>query len=221
MKTYSIIAITLSLIGLGSSTVRAQNFVLESKVALISTVSTQGAEITTTARNGTVVKRLQLAVKPFTNREVLEEMLARGLIGSSSSGWTLVYLSDATGAGGIYASKTGVVPVAVPANLVTLPVFGQNLQTGTETTNPNGNTVVGTTEIATATATVHGQPVSGLATSGVRTATVTVKGSPYQVDEVSTTMSFTGGGAGSTGTEIERGTIVIGSATVTSLTTLP
>ena len=188
MKTASILSIALGLLAFSGSTARAQNYVLESKVALVGSITTQGAETTTTLNNGTVVKRLHADVKPFTNTQVLAEMETRGLIGSSTSGWGLVYLSDSAGTGGIYASKSGVLPVAVPADLVTLPVYGSSLATGTETTNPNGNTFVGNTEIALATATVHGQPVSGVAANGVRTLAVTVKGVSYQVNEVSGTM---------------------------------
>jgi hypothetical protein len=221
MKTSSILAVALIPITLGGVSAHAQTYVLESKVGLVGTVSTQGTQVTATSRNGTQVKRLQVVVTPFSNREVLTEMQTRGLIGTSTSGWSLVYLADASGAGGIYASKSAAIPVAVPADLLTVPVFGQALQTGTETTNPNGNTFVGVTEIALATATVHGQPVSGLARNAVRTATVTVQGAPYRLDTVSTTISFTGGGTGSKGIEIVRGTIRIGSAKVSTLTKLP
>lgn len=221
MKTLSILSLALGLAAAASPSVQAQTYVLESKIALVSTITTQGTEVTTTARNGTEVTRLKVDIKPWTNREVLAEMLARGLIGTSTSGWSLVYLSDASGAGGAYASKSGVVPVAVPADLLTLPSFAQSLHVGTETKNPNGNTYVGATEIALATATMRGLPVSGLATNGIRTATFTVQGSTYLIDTVSGVLSFTGGGTGANGVEILRGTLGIGSAKVSTLTSLP
>lgn len=219
MKKSSILAIAFSILCLGSA--QAQNYVLESKVALLGTITTQGTEVTTTARNGTEVKRLQVVVKPFTNREILATMQTRGLIGASTSGWTLVYLEDASANGGIYATKSGVLPVAVPADLLTLPVYSHSLQTGTETKNPNGTTFVGVTEIALATASVHGQPVSGLASNGVRTLSVVIQGTPFLIDTVTSMMNFTGGGTGTAGTEIVKGSIAVGSAKVSTLTTLP
>lgn len=221
MKTSSILAIVFGILSLTSVGAQAQNYVLESKVALLGTITTQGTEVTTTARNGTEVKRLQVVVKPFTNREILATMQTRGLIGTSVSGWTLVYLQDASANGGVYATKSGVLPVAVPADLLTLPVYSHNLQTGTETKNPNGNTFVGVTEIALATASVHGKPVSGLASNGVRTLSVTIQGTPYLIDTVTSMMNFTGGGAGATGTEIVKGSISVGNMKVSTLTTLP
>ncbi len=223
MKASTVIALAISALSLGSLAASAQTYVLESKVALAATVTTQGTTVTTTGPKGTQVDRLKVDVKPFTNKEVLSAMQARGLIGNSTSGWTLVYLSDNNAAGGIYASKSGVLPapVAVPSDLITLPAFGQSLKTGTETKGANGSTFVGNTEVALATATVHGQAVAGLATNGVRTATLTVRGVPYQVDTVSTAISFTGGGTGANGTEIIRGTLGIGSAKVSTLTALP
>lgn len=217
MKVFTLLTLALGF----ALSAQAQTYVLESKVALISAVTTQGASVTTTGRNGTEVTRLKADIKPFTNREVLAAMLERGLIGTSTSGWGLVYLSDASGAGGIYASKSGVVPVAAPADLVTLPVFAENVQVGTETKSPNGSTYVGSTEIALAKATVRGLPVSGLASNGIRTATFTIQGVAYQLDTVSGVLSFTGGGTGSQGTEILRGTLSLGSAKISTLTALP
>lgn len=221
MKTSSILAVAFSVITLGSSLAQAQNYVLESSVAVLGTVTTQGTEKITTGPRGTEVKRLQVMVKPWTNREILTEMNTRGLLGGSTSGWSLVYLQDASAQGGIYARKSGVVPVAVPLDLVTLPTYSVTLQTGTETKNPNGSTFVGLTEIAVAEASVRGLTVNGLATNGVRTLTVAAQGQTYLVDTVSSLMSFTGGGAGTNGTEILKGSIAVGTAKVSAITTLP
>ncbi len=220
MKTSSIFAVLLSVFTLGSSLAQAQNYVLESSIAVLGTVTTQGTEKTTAGPRGTEIKRLQVVVNPWTNRDILAEMNTRGLLGGSTSGWSLVYLQDATEKGGIYARKTGVVPVAVPADLVTLPTYSAALQTGTETKGSLG-TFVGITEIAVAEATVRGLIVRGLATNGVRTLTVTVQGQNYLVDTVSSVMQFAGGGAGTTGTEILKGSIAVGSAKVSTITTLP
>ncbi|MCW0220032.1 MAG: hypothetical protein OJI67_17030 [Prosthecobacter sp.] len=221
MKTSTLLTLAIGLFTLGTSLAQAQNYVLESKVAVLSTVTTQGTEKVTTAKNGTEVKRLKVEVKPFTNREILAEMLTRELIGDSASGWTLVYLVDANEEGGLYAKKSGVIPVAVPTDLVTLPVFGVSLQTGTETTKPGGGSFVGLTEIALATANVKGLPVSGLATNGIRTLTAKIEGNTYQIDTVSTTLRFTGGGETGEGVEILKGSIAVGSAKVSTLVELP
>lgn len=221
MKTASILTLAIGILTLGLSQAQAQNYVLESSIAVLGTVTTQGAEKITTGPRNTQVKRLQVSVKPWTNREIIAEMNTRGLLGGSTSSWTLVYLQDASEQGGIYARKAGVVPVAVPQDLVTLPVYSALLKTGTETTGPGGSTFVGVTEIAVADATVRGFTVNGLATNGVRTLTVVAQGSTYLVDTVSSVMNFTGGGVGVAGTEIVKGSIAVGAAKVSTLTSLP
>lgn len=220
MKTTSMFAVIFSIFTLNSTLAQAQNYVLESSIAVLGTVTTQGTEQITAGPRGTEIKRLQVVVKPWTNREILAEMNTRGLLGGSTSGWSLVYLQDAAEQGGIYARKSGGVPVAVPPNLVTLPTYSAALQTGTETTGSLG-TFVGITEIAVAQATVRGVTVSGLATNGVRTLTVTAQGQSYLVDTISSVMPFAGGGAGTSGTEILKGSITVGSAKVSTITTLP
>jgi len=222
MKTLPLLATTV--IGLFTAVTpaaQAQNYVLESKVAVLGTLTTQGTENTRVLRTGTEVTRLGVTVKPFTNREILAEMNTRTLLDGSTSGWSLVYLVDAAEQGGIYASKSGIIPVLVPADLVTLPVFSAGLQTGTETKHPGGATFVGLTEIALATATVRGFPVSGLASNGIRTLTVKIQGSTYLVDTVSSKFNFNGGGDGENGTELLKGSIAIGSAKLSTLAELP
>lgn len=221
MKTSFILSLAMGILNLGLSQAQAQNYVLESSVAVLGTVTNQGTEKVTTGPRNTQVKRLQVSVKPWTNREIIADMNTRGLLGGTTSGWSLAYLQDANAQGGIYARKSGLVPVAVPADLVTLPAYSVTLRTGTETTNPNGSTFVGVTEIAVAAATVRGLTVNGLATNGVRTLTVPSGGSTYLVDTVSSVMNFTGGGAGATGSEIVKGSIAVGAAKVSTLSSLP
>jgi hypothetical protein len=220
MKT-TLLSLVAAVFTLGLSQANAQNYVLESSIAVIGTVTTQGTEKTTTGPRGTQIKRLQVNVKPWTNREILAEMNTRSLLGGSTSGWSLVYLQDADSQGGIYARKSGVVPVAVPADLVTLPAYSIALQTGTETTHANGSTFVGVTEIAVAQATVRGHSVNGLASNGVRTLTVVSEGNTYLVDTVSLVMNYSGGGSTSSANEIVKGRIAIGAAKVSTIAALP
>lgn len=220
MKSSFIFAVAFGILALGFSQARAQNYILESNIAVLGTVTTQGTAKITTGPRGTQVKRLQVGIKPWTNREILAEMNTRSLLGGSTSGWSLVYLQSASDQGGIYARKSGFVPVAVPQDLVTLPTYSVTLQTGTETIGANG-TFVGVTEIAVAEASVRGLTVNGLASNGVRTLTVTAQGQTYLVDTVSSVMNFSGGGTGINGTELVKGSIAVGTAKVSTITTLP
>jgi hypothetical protein len=223
MKTILAIATAVLLATLGSA--RAQSYVLESPVILASSIITQGTDaVTHSPRLATTVTK-RLVTTPFTNREVLAIMLERALITGSSSEWTLVYLQDDQAAGGAYARKkaspTDPAPVAVPADLLTLPAFGPSVIRGKEVTTQGGATFAGTTELALATCTVNGVPVSGLATNGIRTWTATIQGTAYQLDTVSTTLAFHGGQDGDPSDRLVTGRIVIGSAKLSPLPTLP
>ncbi len=217
MKTKFIVA-AMSIAALATS--GAQTFVLDSPVLLTSAIRTQGAD-TTVTKNGVTVVTKRLKKQRFNNVEILTAMLDRSLITGSTGDWSLAYLSNESGVGGIYAKKAGVTPVAVPSDLLTLPVFGPSVTTGHETTGPKGYSFLGTTEIASSTITVDGIPASGIATNGIRTINATIKGTLYQLDTVSTTMTFTGGMKGDDGDSILDGIIVIGKANVSKLTTLP
>ncbi len=217
MKSTSIIA-AVSLAAFTSA--GAQTFVLDSPVVITSSIRTQDADETTTRKDTTVVVK-SLDQRRFNNRQIISRMIERALLTGSAEEWKLAYLSDETGKGGIYAKKSGATPVAVPADLLTLPVFGPSVTTGRETTGPNGGTYVGTTEISSATITVDGIPAAGLATNGIRTITASIKGITYQLETVSTTMTFSGGIDGTPSDSILDGLIVIGSAKVSELKKLP
>lgn len=217
MKSTSIIA-AISLAALTSA--GAQTFVLDSPVIVTSSIRTQGDDETTTKKGTTIIVK-SLDHRRFNNRQIVARMIERELLTGSPEDWKLAYLSDETGKGGIYAKKSGTTPVAVPADLLTLPAFGPSITTGRETTGPNGSTYVGTTEISSATISVDGIPATGLATNGIRTITATIKGTTYQLETVSTTMTFTGGIDGTPSDSILDGVIVIGSAKVSELKELP
>ncbi|SKB08467.1 hypothetical protein SAMN02745166_04948 [Prosthecobacter debontii] len=221
MKTWTLLLASVGFLTFGTSLSQAQNYVLESKVAVVAAVTTQGTETTRSLRGGAEVTRLGVTVKPFTNREILAEMSTRTLLDGSTSGWSLVYLMDAQQQGGIYASKSGIIPVPVPEDLVTLPTYSVGLQTGTQTQHPGGATYSALTELALASAQVRGLSVSGFASNGIRSLTVKVQGSTYLVDTVSSKFNFTGGGEGESGAELLKGSISIGSAKLSTLSELP
>lgn len=220
MKTILCIAATLVVVLNPGSRASAQTSVLESPVVLTSTVLTQGTDTVKKTLFGVTITTKNIKSTPFTNREVLAEMLKRSLItGTSTTGWSLVYLLDDAGNGGIYARKTAVTPVAVPADLLTLPVFGPSIKGGTSVTTTFGVSASGSSEIAFAAATVNGIPVSGLATNGKHT--ITLKNSGKTIDAVTTAMTFDGGVDGTPSARLAKGVLAVGSAKVSTLTALP
>jgi len=213
---------TLLLFGLLASA-EAQNYVMESQVLLTGTVLTQGPDASvTTVRGGTTITSNRIVSTSFTNREVLAAMLARGLIPGPAAGWGLVYLVDAGGKGGPYAQKSGLQAVAVPADLLTLPVFEAKVSGGMTVTAPVGGSFTRNSSTAFATTTVGGIPASGLANNSSSTATITVQGQTHEIDTVTTTMNFAGGITDSGGSSrLVKGVIAIGSAKLSALTLLP
>jgi hypothetical protein len=201
----------------------AQTYVLQSPVIITGSILTQGPDNTVSLQGnrGTVIRTKSIARAPFSNRQILDTMIERKLIEGNALDWRLVYLTDETGAGGAYATKNVGTPVAVPADLLTLPVFGASLLRGTEVKTASGNTFVGQTELAVATATVKGVNVSGLATNGIRTLNITIGGVAYQIDSVRTSLSFQGGVKGNVSDMIVTGFLTIGEPVVTKLTELP
>lgn len=226
MKTIPalVIATLSSLASLVSA--QAQTYVLESPIAVAASIMTQGSDtVTRSSARGTVTTK-RLITTPFTNREVLGAMLSRGLITGSASDWILVYLEDEAGQGGAYARKKQPAilptPVAVPADLLTLPVFGPSLSRGTHIASTHGMmTFQGATDVALATCTISGIPASGLANNGLRTLVATLQGVTYQLDTVTTTLAFEGGIDEDPSDRLIKGMIVVGSARLSPLPALP
>lgn len=218
------IATLLSFAGPGSSL--AQTYVLESPIALTAAIMTQGTDtVTRTTPRGTVTTK-RLVTTPFTNRELLAAMVTRGLIASPASDWVLLYLEDGAGQGGAYVRKKPTAvpaadPVLVPADLLTLPVFGPTLKRGTEVSSARGTAFQGAGEMALATCTVKGIPVSGLANSGLHMLNATIQGAAYQLDTASTTLAFTGGIDGDPSDQLIKGMIVVGNARMSPHPKLP
>ena len=214
--------VALLLFGLLASA-KAQNYVLESQVFLTGTVLTQGPDASvTTVRGGTTITSNRIISTSFTNREVLAAMISRSLIAGPSAGWSLVYLVDAGGNGGPYAQKSGLEAVAVPADLLTLPVFGAKVSGGMTVTAPVGGNFTRNSSTAFATTSVDGIPASGLANNTSSTATITVQGQTHEIDAVTTTMNFAGGVTDNGGSSrLVKGVIAIGSAKLSTLTVLP
>jgi hypothetical protein len=203
----------------------AQTFLLESPVIVETAILTQGAESTTPLPGGGSVTRTRIAKSPFTNREILNAMLERGLITGVSGDWKLVYLQDQQSQGGVYAKKKtadspSVAPVLVPGDLLSLPAFGPSVNRGTQVTT-GGGTFVGNTELAIATCSVRGIATSGLATNGVRTLTFNVEGTTYQVDTVSAAIQLTGGSDDTPSDQLVRGRLLIGKSKLSTTTALP
>jgi hypothetical protein len=229
MKIISTSIIAALLMAVCSSAL-AQTFVLDSPVTITSTFRSQGPDVTTTKKGVTIVTKT-IETQRFNNAEIINIMIDRSLLSGGVADWSLVYLSNESGEGGIYAKKADLLPVFVPGDLVTLPSFGASITTGATATGPNrathsGTVYTGTTDIAHATILVDNIPASGIATNGIRTITATLKGILYKIDTVSTTMTFTAGiqGASIEGTpsdSILTGTIVIGNAKVSTLEKLP
>lgn len=219
MKTLSLLAASLFLIT--SSALRAQSFVTESPVTITGTVLTQGSDNISRSVLGVSVTVKKVVSTPFTNREVLNNLLARDLITGSISGWSLVFLSDDTRAG-IFARKAGTSPVAVPADLLTLPAFGAALDTGIEVKGPNGSALSGAGQVALATCSVNNIPVSGFATNGTYVLTATINGKNVAGTGTVTTLNFTGGHVDdANGDTLVKGVFVIGKGKVSSLASLP
>lgn len=225
MKSLPILsaALLLSLAAAGSSS--AQTFVTESRILLTSTIYTQASDSITRTRDGGTLTTRRLVETPFTNRQVLEAMISRGLLAGVTSDWSLVYLQDESGAGGPYAkSKTtgdgAPAPVAVPSDLLTLPSFLASATRGTELTNARG-TFVGETEIAYAECAIDGIPATGMASNGIRTLTLNIDGTGVQIDTVTTTMGLHGGEEGDPSDRLLKGVLTIGKATLSNVDTLP
>jgi hypothetical protein len=219
MKTLPLFAASLLLFA--ATTLRAQSFVTESPVTLTGTVLTQGTDNISRSSLGVSVTVKKIVSTPFSNREVLNNLLARDLITGSTSGWSLVYLSDSTHAG-IFAKKNGAAPVAVPADLLTLPVFGAALDTGIEVKGPNGSALSGAGQVALATCTVDNLPVSGFATNGTYVLTATIDGKSVAGMGTVTTLNFTGGVSDDVnGDKLIKGVLVIGKGKVSGLAALP
>ena len=215
------VAAALLIFGMMGSA-QAQNYVLESQVVLTGTVLTQGPDASvTTVQGGTTITTNRVINTSFTNREVIAAMLARSLMAGPSSGWGLVSLADASGRGGIYAEKSGAQPVAVPADLLTLPIFGPAVYGGMTVTAPVGGDFSRTSSIAFATVTVDGIAASGLANNTQATSSFTMEGRAQDVNTVTTTMNFAGGTTGTGGSRLVKGVITIGSAKLSALTALP
>ncbi len=201
---------------------QAQNYVLESQVVLTGTVLTQGPDASvTTVKGGTTITTNRIINTSFTNREVIAAMISRSLIAGPSSGWGLASLVDATGKGGLYAEKSGAQPVAVPADLLTLPVFGPAVYGGMTVTAPVGGDFSRTSSIAFATTSVNGIPASGLANNASTTSSFTIQGQARDLTTVTTTLNFTGGTTGIGGSRLVKGVVTIGSAKPSTLAALP
>ncbi len=218
MKTLLRLA-ALSVLVFGLHTqARAQSYVVESPVTLTSTVLTQGGDTIKQTAFGVTLTTKNIKPQAFTNRDVLAAMLERGLIATSTTGWSLFYLNNEAGVGGIYARKTGLPPVAVPGDLLSLPTFGPALKGGTEVTTSFGVNAVGTNVIALASCQVNGIPVSGLANNA--TQTVAINPDSKKVEAVITTFTFNGG-IDTPATRLIKGVLAIGKGKLSGLKALP
>jgi hypothetical protein len=197
---------------------QAETLVLESPVTLTGTLLTQGPDIIKQTVWGVTVTTKNIKPTPFTNREILTELLARGLISQSITGWKLVYLATDAGEGGLYAKKADTAPVEVPADLLTLPAFGPSIKGSTEVAGPAGVSATGTHTIALATCQVKGIPVSGLASNNVQT--VAIKADSQKVNAVITTYTFNGS-TDRPFTQLIKGVFAIGTAKISGLAGLP
>jgi hypothetical protein len=223
MKLWSILFSSAVALAMLSGTAHAQTTsVIESPVLLTATVLTQGTDTTKQTFYGVTLTTKNIKSTPYTNREVLAEMLKRSLLTGSTttSGWALVCLKADDGTSGLYAKKAATTPVAVPADLLTLPVFGPSIKGGTSISTTFGASASGTSEIATATASVNGIPVSGLATNGKHVITLPASVGKT-IDTVTSAMTFNGGVDGTPSPRLVKGTLAIGSAKVSALTSLP
>lgn len=200
----------------------AQDYVLESRVTLTASVLTQGPDASvTTVKGGTTITTKRIITSPFNNHEVLAAMAQGGLIAGSLHDWNLFYLADSKGTKGVYARKAGGDPVPVPVSLLTLPVFGPKVSGGMTVAGPKGSSFNGINEVSYSTASVNGVPATGLASNSVQTITFTRNGISKEADVVSTTMTFAGGASDANGDRLVKGVIVVGSATLSTLTSLP
>lgn len=199
---------------------RAQTTVVESPVVLTATIMTQGAESSKAGLFGVTLTTKNIKAVPYTNREVLAEMLARSLLTGSTTvtGWSLSMLKNEAGVGGLYARKAGFSPVAVPADLLTLPTFGPSIKGGTTVTTPFGVSANGTSEIAMSTASVSGVPVSGLSTNGKHTVTLSAS---KTIEVVTCAMTFAGGVEGTPSARLVKGVLAIGKAKAATVSSLP
>lgn len=203
-----------------SGAARAQTSVVESPVVLTATVMTQGAESSKAGLFGVTLTTKNIKAVPYTNREVLAEMLARSLLTGSTTvtGWSLSLLKNDAGVGGLYARKAGFSPVPVPPDLLTLPSFGPSIKGGTTVTTPFGVSANGTSEVAMATASVSGVPVSGMSTNGKHTVTLSTS---KTIEVVTCAMTFAGGVEGTPSARLVKGVLAIGKAKATTVGSLP
>ena len=186
-----------------------QEFVSERMVGLTATILTQGADASvTTVQGGTTITTKRVVSTSFANRDLLAVMQSRQLITGQTGEWSLVFLADAAGKGGLYARRPGLEPVPVPADLLSLPAFGAKVAGGMTVSGSDGGHFGGLSETAFATLAVDGVPASGLANSGVGKGTGEQGVSP---DFTTTTLSFTGGIVDAGGNRLVKGVIVIGS----------
>lgn len=223
MKLWSILSAAAVALAMFNSMARAQtSSVIESPVLLTATILTQGADTTKQTFYGVTLTTKNIKSTPFTNREVLAEMLKRSLLTASTttSGWSLVCLKADDGTSGLYAKKAATTPVAVPADLLTLPVFGPSIKGGTSVSTAFGASVTGTSEIATATATVSGIAVAGLATNGKHFITLPASVGKT-IETITSAMTFNGGVDGTPSPRLVKGTLAIGSAKISALSSLP
>ncbi len=217
----SLVAVALLIIAM-PGLVKAQSYVLESQIVVTGSVLTQGPDASvSTIHGGTTITTNRVVNTSFTNREIISAMLTRKLIPSPVTGWNLVYLVDGTGTGGPYAQKTGQTAVAVPADLLTLPVFGPKVSGGMTVTAPSGGSFVSSNVTALATASISNVPACGLATSVSSTATITVDGKSRDINTLNTTLNFVGGTSDASGSRLVKGVLTVGSAKLSTLTTLP
>lgn len=212
-------ALAIIAVSLGGAA-HAQTSVVESPVVLTATILTQGPESSKVGLFGVTLTTKNIKATPYTNREVLADMLARSLLTGSTTvtGWSLSMLKNEAGAGGLYARKVGFSPVPVPADLLTLPSFGPSIKGGTTVTTPFGVSANGTSEIATATASVKGVPVSGLSTNGKHIVTLSAS---KTIEVVTCAMTFTGGVEGTPSARLVKGVLAIGKAKATTVSSLP
>ena len=206
MKAPLLLAITLLLAHFATLGARAQSYVAESAVTLNATVLSQGPDASvTTVQSGTTITTKKVVATPLTNHEVLSAMVASNLIPAPLQGWNIVLRVDAEGNAGLFARKLAQLPVAVPADLLTLPNLGPRVAGGITVTAKDGTNHGGLSETAFATITAGGVPASGLATT---TPSHHGKGTPSP-DAGKTVLNFAGGVTVDGASRLVRGTLEI------------
>ena len=186
-----------------------QEYVSESAVTLNATILIQGADASvTTVEGGTTITTKKVVSVPYTNRDLLTEMETARLISSPLQGWNLVLRVDSTGVGGLYVRKLGSEPVAVPAELLTLPEFGARVAGGITVRGAEGTSFGGLSETAFATLSVRGIPASGLASSTM--ANTDPSRGPVSTSGM-TALTFAGGVEDAGGSRLVSGSLEISS----------